>query len=286
VVPFAAGGQTDIAARILAEHLSRTLPHRVVVENRTGAGVVVGTELVARAAPDGHTLLYSTIAHAVLAPLVPRLPFDPVEDFVPLAHIGAVPNVIVVARDVPAATLAELTALLRTRPGDFDAAFSGIGSATHLALALFASMAEVRFTMVPYRGSGAIYPDLAAGRVHFAAPVGLSLARDPALRALAVTTTRRARTLPDVPTVAEAGLPGYEAYSWHMLLAPRGLAAPLAVRINAVVNAALADPLVARRMVEAEMDLDPGTPAEAAALLRREAAKWAAILARMDAELK
>jgi tripartite-type tricarboxylate transporter receptor subunit TctC len=283
VVPFAAGGQTDIASRILAEHLSRTLGQRIVVENRTGAGVVVGTDVVARAAPDGHVLLYTTIAHAVLKPLVARLPFDPDADFAPVIHIGAVPNAIVVARDVPAQTLPEFIALLRARPNTYDAAFSGVGSATHLALALFGSMAGVEFTMVPYRGSGAIYPDLAAGRVHFAAPVGLTLARDPALRTLAVTTARRARTLPDVPTVAEAGLPGYEAYSWHMVFAPRATPAPVVARINAVVAAALADADVARRMAEAEMELDPGTPPEAAALLARESAKWADILQRIGA---
>jgi tripartite-type tricarboxylate transporter receptor subunit TctC len=283
VVPFAAGGQTDIASRILAEHLSRTMGQRFVVENRTGAGVVVGTDVVARAAPDGHVLLYTTIAHAVLKPLVARLPFDPDADFAPVIHVGAVPNAIVVARDVPAATLPDLIALLRAKPNTYDAAFSGVGSATHLALALFASMANVEFTMVPYRGSGAIYPDLAAGRVHFAAPVGLTLARDPNLRTLAVTTARRARTLPDVPTVAEAGLPGYEAYSWHMVFAPRATPAATVARINAVLSAALADADVARRMADAEMELDPGTPAEAAALLARESAKWADILRRIGA---
>jgi tripartite-type tricarboxylate transporter receptor subunit TctC len=283
IVPFAAGGQTDIASRILAEHMGRAHGQRFVVENRTGAGVVVGTEVAARAAPDGHALLYTTIAHAVLKPLVARLPFDPDADFAPVIHVGAVPNAMVVARDVPAATLAEFIALLRANPNTYDAAFSGVGSATHLALALFGAMANVEFTMVPYRGSGAIYPDLAAGRVHFAAPVGLTLARDPALRTLAVTTARRAKTLPDVPTVAEAGLPGYEAYSWHMVFAPRATPAPLVARINAAITAALADPDVARRMADAEMELDPGTPAQAAALLARESAKWADILRRIGA---
>jgi tripartite-type tricarboxylate transporter receptor subunit TctC len=278
IVPFAAGGATDIAGRIMAEHLSKLLPQRVVVENRTGAGVVVGSGVVAGAAPDGHTLLYTTIAHSVLRATVANLPFDPDRDFVPVLFVGAVPMLLVGSPDLPAATLAELVALLKSNPGKYNAAYSGRGSATHLGLEMLRDLAGVDFTLVPYRGSGAIQADLAAGRVHLASPVGLALARDGGFKVYAVTTARRARALPEVPAAAET-LPGFNAYSWHMLLAPKGTPALLVARINQVFSAALADPETARRLAEQEVELSGGSPADAAQVLAEEGAKWSRIMA-------
>jgi tripartite-type tricarboxylate transporter receptor subunit TctC len=278
VVPFAPGGATDIAGRILADSLSQTLPQRVIVENRTGAGVVVGSELVARAAPDGHTLLYTTIAHAVLRATVSGLPFDPDRAFTPILFAGAVPMVLVGSPGLPANTLADLVRLLRENPGKYNAAFSGHGSATHLGLEMLRDLAKVEFTMVPYRGSGAIHADLAAGRVHLASPVGLSLARDGTFKVFAVTTARRVRTLPDVPAAAET-IPGFDAYSWHMLLAPAGTPAPVVAAINAAFNRALTDPETARKLADQELEISGGTPADAARVLAEESAKWSRILA-------
>lgn len=278
IVPFAAGGATDIVGRILADRLSQVLPQRVVVENRTGAGVVVGSGVVASAPPDGHTLLYTTIAHAVLRATVASLPFDPDRDFIPVLFAGAVPMVLVGSPDLPANSLSDLVRLLRDNPGKYNAAFSGRGSATHLGLEMLRDLARVDFTLVPYRGSGAIHADLAAGRVHLASPVGLSLARDGTFKVFAVTTARRARALPNVPAAAET-IPGFEAYSWHMLLAPAGTPAPLVARINAAFNAALADPETARKLMDQELEITGGTPADAARVLADEGAKWSRILA-------
>ncbi len=283
VVPFAAGGPTDIPARLFAEQLSQTLPQRVVVENRTGAGVVVGTEVVAKAAPDGNTLLYTTIAHSVLSSLFQRLPFDPVADFQPVALLGVIPMLLVVNKDLPARNVAELVALFRANPGKFDYGSSGNGGAVHLATELFLARAGgLKVTHVPYRGSSAGMPDLLSGRLAMFMDVaagGLPYTRRGEARALAVTADKRLPQAPDVPTLAEAGVPNAESYTWHMVLAPKATPAPVVQAINAAFNQAAAQESVQKRLTDMTMQVrSDTTPETATRWMNAEIAKWAAII--------
>lgn len=289
IVPFAAGGPTDIPARLFAEEVSKQLPQRVVVENRTGAGVVVGTEAVATAPKDGHTLLYSTIAHSVLRPLFPRLPFDPVADFQPVALLGVIPMILLVNRDLPAKDLRELVALLRARPGQYDYGSSGIGGAVHLATELLLKRAgDVKVNHIPYRGSAAGMPDLLSGRLAMFMDVaagGLPYARRGDARALGISAAARLPQAPDIPTFAEAGVPNAESYTWHMVFAPAGTPAPVVQAINAAFNKAAAEESVQRRLTDLTMTLrSDSTPETATRWLAEEIAKWEAII--KDAGIK
>ncbi|MFZ6762152.1 Bug family tripartite tricarboxylate transporter substrate binding protein [Pseudoroseomonas sp. WGS1072] len=279
ICPFAAGGPTDVAARLVAEALGSQLPQRVVVENRTGSGVVVGTEAVARAPRDGHTLLYNTIAHAVLRALFHNLSFDPVADFRPVALVGTVPMLLMVNRDFPARTLPELVALFRDKPGQFNYGSSGNGGAVHLATELFLRQAgQLRVNHIPYRGSAPAMPDLLNGNLTMflnVASDGIESVRSGATRGLAVSGDRRLPQLPDVPTFAEAGMPGYEAYTWHMVLAPAGTPAAVVTRLNEAINAVLRSDALQQRFAELSVQPRPGgTPEDAAAWLKAEMEKW------------
>jgi tripartite-type tricarboxylate transporter receptor subunit TctC len=283
VVPFAAGGPTDVPARLVADRLGEALPQRFVVENRTGSGVVIGTDLVAKAPKDGHTLLYTTIAHSVLKALFARLPFDPDADFTPIALVGQVPMVALVNKDIPARTLPELIALFRANPGKYDYASSGNGGAVHLATELFLSMAGgLQVGHVPYRGSSAAMPDVLSGRVAMIIDVGLSgleYARRGDVRAMAISTLQRTSLAPDLPTFVEGGVAGYEAYTWHMMMAPAGTPTPVIAACNAAVNRVLANDTVVQRLTEQGMQVvRNSTPDSAAAFLQSETRKWGAIV--------
>ncbi|PHK93344.1 N-acyl-D-aspartate deacylase [Pseudoroseomonas rhizosphaerae] len=279
ICPFAAGGPTDVAARLVAEAMSGVLPQRVIVENRTGSGVVVGTEVVAKAANDGHTLLYSTIAHAVLRPLFSSLSFDPVKDFQPVALVGTIPMLLMVNNAVPAKDLRELIAMFRDKPGQYNYGSSGAGGAVHLATELFLRQAgRLKVNHIPYRGSAPAMPDLLNGNLTMFVNVasdGIASVQRGATRALAVSGAQRLPQLPDVPTFAEAGLPGYEAYTWHMLLAPAGIPAETLARLNAAVNQVMRTPALQQRF--SDMSIQPradSTPASATEWLQGEIAKW------------
>ena len=283
IVPFAAGGPTDIPARLFAEQLSQVLPQRVVVENRTGAGVVVGTEVVAKAAPDGNTLLYTTIAHSVLRALFPRLPFDPVADFQPVALMGVIPMLLVVNKDLPAQDLPGLVKLFRENPGKYDYGSSGNGGAVHLATELFLARAGgLKVTHVPYRGSSAGMPDLLSGRLAMFMDVaagGLPYHQRGEARALGVSADRRIPQAPEVPTLAEGGVANAESYTWHMVLAPKGTPAPVVQAINAAFNRAAAQDAVQRRLTDMTMQVRADTtPAIAAQWMADEIAKWEPII--------
>jgi tripartite-type tricarboxylate transporter receptor subunit TctC len=282
VVPFAPGGPTDVPARLFAERASAVLPNRIVVENRTGAGVVVGTEVVAKAPKDGLTLLYSTVAHAALRALFPRLAFDPVADFTPVALVGASPMIVTVNKDFPARTLQELQERLRASPGRIDYASAGNGGALHLATELMLRRMGVRANHIPYRGTAAAMPDVLNGRVPIIVDVATSAVpflQRGETRALAVMDDRRLRQLPEVPTTAEAGYEGLIAYTWHMVLAPAGTPEAVILAANAAFNRAAEDPVVQQRLGDVAMRVfADSTPASAAAWLREETAKWEGLI--------
>jgi tripartite-type tricarboxylate transporter receptor subunit TctC len=225
IVPFSPGGAVDGPMRLIAQHLSQRLGQPVVVENKPGAGATIGTDVVAKAAPDGYTLLLASQTNAISATLYSNLPFDPIEDFTPVALIGREPGVVVVNPAVPVTSLQQLIAYVKERPGQIDYASSGNGSGQHLFAALLASRTGMKMNHVPYRGSGQATTDLLGGVVAMSIPGTAGMVghiKAGKLRALAVTGAARSPQLPDVPTVMEAGVPDYEAYVWMGLLAPKG----------------------------------------------------------------
>jgi tripartite-type tricarboxylate transporter receptor subunit TctC len=281
VVPFAAGGVIDVVARILADPLATLLGQPVVIENLPGAGSTIGARAVARAAPDGHTLLLNGAAQSVIPVLYPEAGFDALADFTPIALVGDQSFVVCVHPSVPASDVASLLAWLRSRRGEATFATTGVGAASHLAGELLKRLADVEFTVVPYRGTPAAVTDLLAGRVDFmidSQTLLAPLARDGRLRALAVTTMRRSRLLPDLPTLHEAGVAGYSASSWQALYGPAGLPAAVVETVSRAVLQALADPEVQRRFAEVGVDPMPGDPAAAARHVRAETEKWMPIL--------
>lgn len=283
VVPFSAGGPTDIPARLIAEEISKILPQRVVVDNRTGAGTVVGADAVAKAPKDGHTFLYTTIAQAAIRAIYPSLPFDPVNDFAPVALTGVIPMLLMVNKQVPANNLAELIALFKKDPGKYDYASTGNGAALHLASELFLRQAGgLKVNHVPYRGSAAAMPDLLNGTVAMMLDVAnsaLPFVQRGEVKGLAISSAQRIPQLPDVPTFQEAGVPGYEAYTWHMILAPAGTPQPIVTRMNEVVNQVMAMQSVQTRLADLTMQTrSDTTPETAKKWLTDEIAKWEPII--------
>ena len=281
VVPFAAGGIIDVVARILSEPMARLLGQPLVVENQPGGGSTIGARTVARAAPDGYTLLLNGASHAVIPALYPDAGFDALADFTPVALVGDQSFLCVVHPSIPATDVPSLLAWLRARGGEATFATTGGGAASHLAGELLKTLAGVQFTVVTYRGTPAAVTDLMAGRVDFmidSQTLLAPLARDGRVRAIAVTTERRSRILPDLPTFAEAGVPGFAASSWQALYAPSGTPADIVAVLSRAALEALAEPAVQRRFEEAGVDPMPGDAAAAARFIRAETAKWSPIL--------
>jgi tripartite-type tricarboxylate transporter receptor subunit TctC len=283
VVPFAAGGPTDVPARLIAEEMSKALPHRVVVENRTGSGVVIGTDMVSKGPQDGSVVLYTTVAHAVTRAMFDRLPFDPVADFTPVTLVGQVPVILLVNNDFPARNIQEFVRVLRENPGKYDYASSGNGGAVHLATELFLHKAGgLRVNHIPFRGSSAALPEILAGRIPMIfdiAASALPYATSGRLRALAISTRERSPLAPNIPTFIEQGIEGYEAYTWHMVLVRSGTPAPVVAAIDRAVRTAVALPNVQERLKSLTMQVVPNsTPAVAAEYLRSEMATWEPIV--------
>ena len=281
IVPFAAGGIIDVVARIVVEPLPRALGQAVVVENQPGAGSTIGARSVARAVPDGHTLLLNGAAHAVIPALYPDAGFDSITDFIPISTLGDQSFLVAVHPSLPVRDVPQLLAWLREKRGEATFATTGIGAASHLAGELLKKLADVDFTIVQYRGTPAAVTDFMAGRVDFMIDSQTLLAplvRDGKARGLAVTTPRRSQLLPDLPTLQEAGVAGYAASSWQALYAPVGTPAEIVTTLSTAVTAVLNDPATRQRFADAGVDPLPNDPAASARFIRAETDKWVPIL--------
>jgi tripartite-type tricarboxylate transporter receptor subunit TctC len=281
VVPSSAGSGADFSARLIAQPLSERLGQQVVVENRAGAATMIGTELVAKSAPDGYTLLLGVGTLATTSSMYKKVPYDAQRDFAPITQLATVANVLVVHPSLPAKSVKELVTLAKARPGEIAFASSGTGTNPHLSMELFLYMTGTRMLHVPYKGPTPGLIDLLAGRVSaMSTSITASIPhmRSGRLRALGVTTAKRAAALPDVPTVAEAGVAGYEAVQWWALLAPAGTPADIIARLHreAVWTLNLKD--IRERFVREGMDVVAGTPQDFAAVLRADTEKWARIV--------
>jgi tripartite-type tricarboxylate transporter receptor subunit TctC len=278
VVPFPAGGTTDIVGRIVAEHVSRRLGQQMIVENRPGAGGNTGTELVKRAAPDGYTLSLCTIGTcAINSSIYANTGYDVQKDFVPVVVVGGVVNVLAVNPKVPAKSVKELVQLAKARPDSLTYGSSGYGTSPHLSGELLKDMAGVEITHVPYKGSAPVIVDLRGGQIDLFfdnAPSILPHVKPGPLRALATTGAKRSKLLPDVPTMEEAGFPGFVIEPWWGVLAPAKAPPAVVARLNRAINEVLNDPVVIRRFDEIGLDIWGGPPERMANLIRTETAKW------------
>ncbi len=282
IVPTSAGGGSDASARVIAQELSKRWGHPVVVENRAGAGTIVGTEIVAKAPPDGHTLLMAPGAFATNPSTYKKMPFDTLRDFAPISQTMSVPVLIAVHPSVPAKSVKEFIALAKARPGELQYAAAGHGTLPHLAMELFASMAQIRLINVPYKGPAPGIMDLLGGRIAATATGGLPLivphVRSGKLRALGVTSATRAAALPDIPTIAEGGLPGYEVVQWNGLLAPAGTPREIIARLHTEVTPILRTPEMRERLAREGIEVVGSSPEEFAAFIKAEVVKWAKVV--------
>jgi len=281
VVPLSPGGFADVPARLLAPRLSAQFGRQFYVENRPGAGGTMGTDHVAKSEPDGHTLLFTATPHVISPWLYKTMPYDALKDFAPVARMASGPYALVVNPELKVGSVAELIAAAKAQPGEIYYASSGNGSAQHLVTAMFASLAGINLNHVPYKGSGPAMQDLVSGqvKVSFAGiPNVLSHVRSGRLRILAVTTAARWPELPEVPTIAEAGVPGYEAALWLALLAPAATPAEIVQRLHAEVEVALQDPELLKSLRAAGIAPSPLGPPELGAFMRAEHEKWGRVV--------
>lgn len=289
IVPFAAGGTTDILARIIGQALTAELGQSVVVDNRAGAGGNIGGQAAAKAAPDGHTLFMGTVGtHAINASLYKKMPFDPVKDFAPLTRVANVPNLLVANPAQPYKSVKDLIAYAKANPGKVNFGSSGNGSSIHLSGELFKSLAKVDMQHVPYKGSAPAVTDLLGNQIGIMfdnMPSAIPHVRSGKLVPLAVTTAKRSPELPNVPTIAEAGVPGYEATSWFGMFAPAGTPAPVLAKLNAAIVKVLAQPDVKKKINEQGAEVYSETPEQFAAFIQAESVKWGKVVKESGASL-
>ena len=282
VVPFAAGGTTDILARLIGEKLSKALGQPIIVENRPGAGGNIGSDFVARAVPDGYTILGGTISsHAINVSLYAKMPYDPEKNFAPITLIGSLANVLAVNADSPIRTVQELIAEAKAKPGALTFASSGAGTSQHLAGELFKRLAGVEITHIPYKGSAPALQDLIGGHVSMVFDNVVAVAaliKSGKVRPLGVTSLKRVQAFPDVPTIAESGLPDYEVVSWQGIFAPAGTPPDIVKRLNEEIVRILRMPDVVERMDTLGLEPVGNTPDEFAKFQRAEIVKWAKVV--------
>lgn len=290
VVPFTPAGTTDMVTRAVATALTDLTGQQFITENKAGAGGTIGADAVAKAPKDGYTLAIGTVSTHAIAPAVMRnLPYRPGSDFAPIGVMGTTPVAVFVHPSVGASTLAELGAVARAKPGTINYGSPGIGSLGHLAGAWFNRLAGATMNHIPYKGSSPAMQDLLAGRVHVMfenVPTPLQHVRSRALRALAIAAPSRAAVLPEVPTTAEAGFADLQLLTWTMLLAPAGTPQEVVTRLNVVLNGALRDERVRARLAELSVDVQGGTPEQAASLLHSEIGKWDMVAKQSGAVLE
>ncbi|MGQ4273572.1 Bug family tripartite tricarboxylate transporter substrate binding protein [Terrihabitans sp. B22-R8] len=289
IIPFAAGGSTDLVGRLVAQRMGEELGQSVVVDNRGGAGGNLGSAAVAKSDPDGYTILMGTVATHALNPLIyTKIPYDPEKDFAPVSLLVTVPNVMAVSPSVPANTVQELIELLKKDPGKYSYASSGNGTPLHLSGELFKAMAGVDVVHVPYKGSGPALIDVLAGQIPIIfdnLPSSTEHIKTGKLKGLAVTTKDRAPVFPDMPAMAEA-LPGYETYTWNALFAPAGTPPEVVARLNAAANKAISDERTKARLAEFSATVVTSTPEELAKHVKTELAKWAPIVKQSGAKIE
>jgi tripartite-type tricarboxylate transporter receptor subunit TctC len=281
IVAYPAGGPVDITARALAPKLTEALGQPIVVDNRGGAGGIVGSDLVAKSAPDGYTLLMCTTANAINASLIPKLPFDTQKDFAPITMLVIITSVVVVHPSLPIHTVKELIAYAKARPGQLSYASTGNGTPTHLAAELFKTMTGTDMVHVPYKGASLAVVDLISGQTQLSfisAPGVVPHLKAGRLRAIAVTNSRRSALLPELPTVSESGLPGYESEGWHGLFAPAGTPQPVTDRLYREVAAVLRAPDTRAQLLGGGAEPVGMPPGEFAVKLRNEIARWAKVV--------
>jgi tripartite-type tricarboxylate transporter receptor subunit TctC len=291
VVSFSAGGPTDTVARVMGAKMADLLGQQFVVENKVGAGGNIGADLVAKAPPDGYTLLMATVStHAINPGLYKNMPYDPVRDFAPIGQVGVTPTLLGVHPSVPATDVKSLVAVIKENPGKFTYGSSGLGSILHLCGEQFKALAGgINIVHVPYRGSAPMMSDLVGGQISMAfdaTPTAMPQAQSGAIRAIGAGMATRMRAMPELPTLQEQGLKGFECYTWNAILAPADTPQPIVERLNEAINKALADPAVFKRLQEAGIDPTPGsTPKQAAAFVKAELAKWAPIIKASGAHI-
>lgn len=289
IIPFAVGGSTDNLGRVLAARLSEKLGQQVVADNRPGAGGNIGTDLVAKAPADGYTLLFATEGTLGINPsLYKKLPFDPEKDFTPIAQFASVPNILVVNPKVQAKTVQELAAYAKSKPASLNMGSAGNGTTNHLSGELFQSMTGATFTHVPYKGSGPAMADLLADQIQLMfdnLPGSLPHVKAGSLRALAVTSAKRSPLLPDVPTMAEAGVPGYDVEVWFGVAAPKGLPAQTLATLSKAITEISQEPATIEKILNIGATPLTSTPAEFGSRIQEARIKWAPIVAHSGAKI-
>jgi tripartite-type tricarboxylate transporter receptor subunit TctC len=289
IVPFAPGGPTDLMSRAVADKLAQRLGQPFVVDNRAGAGGNIGAELVARSAPDGHTLMIGHVGtHAINVSLYPKLAFDPVRDFTPITLIATLPLALVVHPAVPARNVKELIAHAKMYPGALNFASAGNGGPTHLTGELLKTAAAIDIVHVPYKGNAAALIDLVSGRVQVMFSnmlTSMPHVKAGKLRAIGISSPRRTPQAPDLPTIAESGLPGFAAVPWYGVLGPAGVPRPIVTRLNAAIALALVEPDMRERFVAQGIDLQSDAPEQFASLIRSEVVKWRKVVREAGAKV-
>ena len=283
IVGFSPGGSADTVGRALAEGLSTRLGQPVIVENKAGANGNIAAELVSRAAPDGYTIYFPSIGHAVNASLYKNLPYDPVKDFTAIGGVFSAPNMLVVPMNSPYKSVADVINAARANPGRLTFASSGSGTSVHLSAELFEKMAKIEMIHVPYKGTGNAMPDVISGQVDMSfpnLPSAVPQVKAGNLRALGITTAKRSAAAPGIPTIAESGLPGYEMATWYGLVAPANLPISIRNRLNTELQSILSDPKFKDKLIAQGADPMPGTPEQFSQLIKTEIERWRKLIAQ------
>ena len=288
IVTFTPGGAPDILARVLAENWQQTLGVPVLVENRPGYGGNIGADLVAKSDPDGYTLLIGTVGiHAINGALYEKMPFDPVRDFTPISFLASTPNVLIVNKQLGVSNIHELIELAKAKPNQLTFGSSGVGTSLHMSGELFKEMAGINIRHIPYKGRAQSLPDLVSGRISMLfdnLSSSLPLIKAGEVQALGVTTLKRSPAAPEIPTLAEQGLLGFEAVSWFSLMAPANLPPAIQGRLNQLTKQALENPDVKNRLLVSGLDPAPGSPEDLSKLITRESRKWSKVVQQSGAK--